>query len=67
MLAIPVDRDSSAAPGAWEAGGFGFFLKGCTENIFSQLRLARPMSVMGDAILIDSPHKSGITRDAMHR
>ena len=31
MLAIPVDRDSSAAPGVWEAGGVGFFLRGDVE------------------------------------
>ena len=43
-LAILVDRDSSVALGVWEAGGIGFFLRRCAENIFSQLRLACSMS-----------------------
>ena len=33
MLAIPVDRDSSVAPGVWEVGGVGFFLRGCAEAV----------------------------------
>lgn len=52
-------------------GGFGFFLRSRIENT-SPLRFVCPVPCLGygiisDAILIDSPYKIGITRDAMQR
>ena len=70
MLAIPVDRDSSVAPGVWKVGWLSPFGGGVLRTFSRSYVCPVPClgyGIVGDAILIDSPHKSGITRDGTQR